>query len=108
VVLVYRYAFLLMEQLETMYTAAQCRVGFRGTRNKLRTTGKLAVGMFIRSMDVADRSQTALYCRNFNGEFPVFRQPAKLNAAWVALPWFVFSSLYALNYLIANPAMIGP
>jgi len=107
VVLVYRYAFLLLEQLETMYTAAQCRVGFRGTRNKLRTTGKLAVGMFIRSMDVADRSQTALYCRNFHGEFPVFRQPAKLNAAWVALPLFVFSSLYALNYLIANPGIIG-
>jgi cobalamin biosynthesis protein CbiM/cobalt ECF transporter T component CbiQ len=106
-VLVYRYAFLLLEQMDTMYTAAQCRIGFRGTKNKFRTTGKLAVGMFIRSMEVADRSEMALQCRNFRGDFPTFRQPAKMNVSWVLLPLFVFGSLLALNYIIANPALIG-
>ena len=107
VVLVYRYSFLLLEQMDTMYTAAQCRIGFRGTRNKFRTTGKLAVGMFVRSMDVADRSEMALQCRNFRGEFPTFRQPARMSMLWVALPLFVFGSLLAMNYLIANPALLG-
>jgi cobalamin biosynthesis protein CbiM/cobalt ECF transporter T component CbiQ len=106
-VLVYRYAFLLLEQMDTMYTAAQCRIGFRGTKNKFRTTGKLAVGMFIRSMEVADRSEMALQCRNFRGDFPTFRQPAKMNVSWALLPLFVFGSLLALNYIIANPALIG-
>jgi cobalamin biosynthesis protein CbiM/cobalt ECF transporter T component CbiQ len=107
VVLVYRYSFLLLEQMETMYTAAQCRVGFRGTRNKFRTTGKLAVGMFIRSMDVAERSEMALHCRNFRGDFPTFHPPAQMNLAWVALPVFVFGALYGLNSLIAHPELIG-
>ena len=107
VVLVYRYSFLLLEQMETMYTAAQCRDGFKGTRNKFRTTGKLAVGMFVRSMDVADRSEMALQCRNFRGDFPTFRQPAKMNAAWIALPLFVFGALFALNLIIADPGLIG-
>lgn len=107
VVLVYRYAFLLLEQMDTMYTAAQCRMGFRGTRNKLRTTGRLAVGMFVRSMDVADRSEMALHCRAFRGDFPAFRQPARMSAAWVALPLLVFGTLLTLNYVIADPSLIG-
>ena len=107
VVLVYRYAFLLLEQLDTMYTAAQCRVGFRGVKNKFRTTGKMAVGLFIRSLEVAERSQTALYCRNFHGEFPSFRPPAKMNLAWALLPIFAFVSLLLLNFAIANPSFLG-
>lgn len=102
VVLVYRYSFLLLEQLDVMYTAAQCRIGFRGTKNKFRTSGKLAVGLFIRSLEVADRSQYALSSRNFHGDFHSFRPPAKMTAAWVLLPLFVLGSLYALNFLFIN------
>ncbi len=107
VVLVYRYSFLLLEQLDVMYTAAQCRIGFRGTRNKFRTSGKLAVGLFIRSLDVADRSQNALSCRNFHGDFPSFRPPAKMTVAWALLPVFVVGSLLALNFLVVNGLALG-
>ncbi|MDD1770762.1 MAG: energy-coupling factor ABC transporter permease [Methanomassiliicoccales archaeon] len=107
VVLVYRYSFLLLEQLDTMYMAAQCRVGFRGLRNKFRTTGKLAVGLFIRSLEVADRSENALKARNFRGDFPSYRSPARLNAAWVVLPFLVFGGLLTVNYLIAGLHLLG-
>ena len=107
VVLVYRYSFLLLEQLDVMYTAAQCRIGFRGTKNKFRTSGKLAVGLFIRSLEVADRSQNALSCRNFHGDFPSFRPPAKMSAAWALLPFFVIGSLLGLNYLLVNGLALG-
>jgi cobalt/nickel transport system permease protein len=107
VVLVYRYSFLLLEQLDVMYTAAQCRIGFRGTKNKFRTSGKLAVGLFIRSLDVADRSQNALSCRNFHGDFPSFRPPAKMTIAWALLPVFVVGSLLALNFLVVNGLALG-
>ncbi|HVO77379.1 MAG TPA: CbiQ family ECF transporter T component, partial [Methanomassiliicoccales archaeon] len=102
VVLVYRYSFLLLEQLDTMYVAAQCRVGFRGWKNKFRTTGKLAVGLFIRSLEVADRSEIALQARNFRGDFPSYRTPAKMNAAWAVLPFLAFGGLVTVNMLIAN------
>ncbi|MCX6651873.1 MAG: cobalt ECF transporter T component CbiQ [Methanomassiliicoccales archaeon] len=107
VILVYRYSFLLFEQLEVMYVAANCRLGFRGTRNKLRTTGKLAVGLFIRSLEVADRSQIALYCRNFKGDFPSFRPPARMTAFWTLLPLVAFLSLYLLNHVVVNWPLNG-
>ncbi len=107
VVLVYRYSFLLLEQLDTMYMAAQCRIGFRGLRNKFRTTGKLAVGLFIRSLEVADRSEMALQARNFRGDFPSFRSPAKMNAAWVVLPFLAFGGLLTMNYLISGLHLLG-
>jgi cobalamin biosynthesis protein CbiM/cobalt ECF transporter T component CbiQ len=107
VVLVYRYSFLLLEQLDVMYTAAQCRIGFRGTKNKFRTSGKLAVGLFIRSLEVADRSQNALSCRNFHGDFPSFRPPARMTVAWALLPVFIIGSLLGLNYLIVKGLALG-
>lgn len=107
VILVYRYSFLLFEQLDVLYTAAQCRVGFRGTRNKFRTTGKLAVGLFIRSIEVAERSQIALYCRNFKGDFPAFRPPARMTVGWALLPFLAFGLLFVANYALTNMMMLG-
>ncbi len=107
VILVYRYSFLLFEQLDVLYTAAQCRLGFRGTRNKIRTTGKLAVGLFIKSLDVAERSQVALFCRNFKGDFPTFRPPTRMTARWVLLPFLSFALLYAANLAISDIMMLG-
>jgi cobalamin biosynthesis protein CbiM/cobalt ECF transporter T component CbiQ len=97
VVLIYRYSFLLLELLGTMYLAAQCRLGFKGIRNKFRTSGKLAVGLFTRSMEVADRSQVALECRGFRGQFHSFRPPARVTWLWILVPVLVFAGLYMLN-----------
>jgi cobalamin biosynthesis protein CbiM/cobalt ECF transporter T component CbiQ len=97
VVLIYRYSFLLLELLGTMYLAAQCRLGFKGLRNKFRTSGKLAVGLFTRSMEVADRSQVALECRGFRGQFHSFRPPAKVTWVWIVLPLLIFAGLFVLN-----------
>ncbi len=97
VVLIYRYSFLLIELLGTMYVAAQCRLGFRGLRNKFRTSGKLAVGLFTRSMEVADRSQVALECRGFQGRFHSFRPPARVTFVWMLMPLLVFMALFLLN-----------
>ncbi|MDD1744011.1 MAG: cobalt ECF transporter T component CbiQ [Methanomassiliicoccales archaeon] len=107
VILVYRYSFLLFEQLDILYTAAHCRLGFRGARNKIRTTGKLAVSLFIKSLEVAERSQTALYCRNFKGDFPLFRPPIKMTLVWAVLPFLTFGLLYATNYALSDLLMLG-
>jgi len=107
VILVYRYSFLLFEQLGVLYTAAQCRLGFRGARNKFRTTGKLAVSLFIRSMEVAERSQIALYCRNSKGDFPAFRSPARMTVAWILLPFLAFGLLFVANVVLTDVIGLG-
>jgi cobalt ECF transporter T component CbiQ len=107
VILVYRYSFLLFEQLDVLYTAAQCRVGFRGTRNKFRTTGKLAVSLFVKSLEVAERSQIALYCRNFKGDFPTFRPSTRMTVGWALLPFLAFGLLFAANFVLTDMMMLG-
>jgi len=68
-VLIYRYTFLLMESAERMHLAAECRFGYSGYGKSMRTTAKLTVGVFMRSLDTAERGQTTLQCRNYRGEF---------------------------------------
>jgi cobalt ECF transporter T component CbiQ len=106
-ILVYRYSFLLLEQLDTMYVAANCRLGFRGYKNKFRTTAKLTVGVFTRSLEMAERSQTALNCRSFRGEFHSYRPPVKISIKWVTLSIAVFMMMYVLNIILINPAPLS-
>lgn len=100
VILVYRYTFLVLEQSERMFIAARCRLGTKGLKNSLRTFSRIAVGMFTRSIDAAERSQTALYCRDFRGDFPSYREPAPLNGVWMLL-----SLLSFLTLLLADRAL---
>jgi len=82
-VLIYRYSFMLLEQMQQMVIAADCRLGFRNPKQTMRTSAKLAACLFGRSMDFAERAQAALLCRNFRGEFMPFRMPAPLTPIWV-------------------------
>lgn len=102
VILVYRYSFLVLEQYEKMMLAANCRLGLRGLRTSLRTLSQVAVGVFIRSIGVAERSQISLQCRNFQGDFPTYREPARMSVAWAVLPVLAFISLYTLNMVMIN------
>ena len=106
-VLIYRYSFLLLEQLDTMYVAAQSRLGFRGVKNKFRTSAKLSVGVFTRSLDMAERAQVALDCRSYRGEFHCYRPPAKITAKWVILSVLVFASFYLMNLILTDPSVIS-
>ncbi len=105
-VLIYRYSFLLLEQLDTMYVAAHCRLGFRGYKNKFRTTAKLTVGMFTRSLDMAERSQVALNCRGFRGEFHCYRPPKKVTVRWVLASIVMFEIMNIINQFLANPSSL--
>jgi cobalt/nickel transport system permease protein len=107
-VLVYRYSFILIEQMDTMYIAAQSRLGFRGLKRKLKTTGKLTVGIFIRSLDVAERSRVALDCRSFQGEFHCYRPPARISPKWVLGSVIVFGLMYVTNAVIVSFPSILP
>jgi len=101
-VLIYRYSFLLADQVELMITAAQCRLGFKGLRNSIRTISIITACVFSRSMDLAERGQYALYCRNFQGSFPSFKTPPKMTAVWVIVPIAIFFILYYLGYLTSG------
>ncbi len=97
VVLVYRYGFLLFEQLEIMWSAAHCRLGFGSFKKSFHTTAKIALNIFISSMEMTERSNIALCCRNFTGTFPLFNPPKRISLIWVIVPVIFAVALYYLG-----------
>lgn len=97
VVLIYRYAFLLIERMEAMWSAASCRLGFSGVRRSVETAASIAVGTFLSSTEMADKAQMALDCRNYRGYFPVLNAPAKAGVKWVAVTAAVAAALYVFG-----------
>ncbi|MBR6871287.1 MAG: hypothetical protein IKM91_06685 [Candidatus Methanomethylophilaceae archaeon] len=85
VVLIYRYGFLLLERMDSMWEAAHCRMGFNGFMNTMRTTASIAVGIFTSSSNLADKAQIALDCRNYQGFFPIYNAPPKLGIKWIVV-----------------------
>ncbi len=94
VVLIYRYAFLLLERMEAMWDAAKSRMGFNGYMTSINTVAAIAVGIFVQSTNLSDKSQIALDCRNYRGYFPVYRQPAKTGIKWIVVVIAVFAAIY--------------
>ena len=82
-VLIYRYTFLLLERFLLMIDAAQCRLGYNGFMTSIRSYGGAMAGTFIFSMELAEKSEAALACRNYQGYFPIYHPPASMSIAWV-------------------------
>ena len=97
VVLIYRYAFLLLERLDTMWSAAGSRLGFSGFRRTMGTTASIAVGIFTSSMNLADKAQVSLECRGYRGYFPIWNRPRRTGVGWVAVAVVAFALLYVLG-----------
>jgi len=102
VVLIYRYAFLLLERMETMWSAAESRMGFSGFMRSLRTVASIAVGIFTSSMNLADKAQICLDCRGYRGYFPIYNRPPKAGAAWVLATVALFAGLVILGHETEN------
>ena len=97
VVLIYRYAFLLLERMDTMWSAANSRLGFTGFKRSMRTIASIAVGIFTSSMNLADKAQVSLDCRGYRGYFPIWNRPRKAGVGWVAAAIVVFVLLFVLG-----------
>ena len=85
IVLIYRYAFLLLERFLTMIDAAQCRLGYNGAMTAMRSYGGAMAGTFIFSMELAEKSEAALACRNYQGYFPIYHPPKGMSWVWIVV-----------------------
>ena len=97
VVLIYRYAFLLLERMDTMWSAANSRLGFSGFKRSMKTIASIAVGIFTSSMNMADKAQVSLECRGYRGYFPIWNRPQRAGVGWVVAAVAVFALLYVLG-----------
>jgi len=105
-VMVYRYSFMLLDEAGRMNLAAQCRLGFRGRMNSMRTYARMMVGMFIRSMETAERSNVGMQCRNYQSGVAMLRRPKGMTYSWAALSLLSFLSLYQLNAVCVSSGIL--
>jgi len=97
IVLIYRYAFLLLEKFLTMLSAAQCRLGYNGSMTAIKSYAGAMAGTFIFSMELAEKSEAALACRNYEGYFPVYHTPSKMSVLWAVVSVGLAVGLYYLG-----------
>ena len=95
--LIYRYAFLLLERMDTMWSAAGSRLGFSGIRRSISTVASIAVGIFTSSMNLADKAQVSLECRGYRGYFPIYNRPQRAGIGWISVAIVAFALLYILG-----------
>jgi cobalt ECF transporter T component CbiQ len=106
-VLIYRYTFLLMESAEKMHLAAECRFGYHGYNKSIKTSSKLAVGVFMRSLDTAEKGQSALQCRNYRGEFRMLSEYEKQNRYATVFCAFIVCAAAALFFALRNGVLLA-
>ncbi len=102
VVLIYRYAFLLLERFLVMLDAAQCRLGYNGAMTAMKSYAGAMTGTFIFSMELAEKSEAALACRNYKGYFPLFHPPKKMTIMWVIVSIGLAVGLYFFGMYSAD------
>ena len=102
IVLIYRYSFLLLERFLVMLDAAQCRLGYNGAMTAVKSYGGAMAGTFIFSMELAEKSEAALACRNYQGYFPIYRMPSPMSWKWIAAGLGLSVLLYLIGTRTAD------
>lgn len=69
--LIYRLVFVFLERAASARQAQIARQGYAGFRNSLRSLGLLVTNLFQRSLERAQRMETGLAARGFQGELRV-------------------------------------
>lgn len=68
--LMYRYAFVMVELATSVATAQRLRLGYSGLARSLSSAGVLAGTVIVGSMDQAARTHEAMTLRGYTGEIP--------------------------------------
>jgi len=102
IILIYRYSFLLLERFLIMLDAAQCRLGYNGPMTAMKSYGGAMANTFIFSMELAEKSEASLACRNYQGYFPVYRLPKEISIKWFVIPLSMMAVLLVFGYYAAG------
>jgi cobalt/nickel transport system permease protein len=100
--LIYRYIFVFLEVSEQMTIAQTLRLGKGGWMKKIRGLALLAGNLFIRALEQAERTFTAMSARGYDGTIRVLEDFPKPNKI-ILVAILVFDVLLAITvYLTLN------
>jgi len=99
---VYRYLFLLIEEVETMMSSQRCRLGYSTWPRTIRCFGTLGGMLIIRSITRAENAHTAMISRGYDGGRILSLQLAPLGKndyAVLFLSGLLLVSLFFLTFV---------
>ncbi|MCU0874690.1 MAG: energy-coupling factor transporter transmembrane protein EcfT [Pirellulaceae bacterium] len=97
----YRYAFLLGSNVQTMSRARELRGG--GRPLQLAAYGPLVGHLLLRTLDRAERIHQAMGCRGFRGDVPVGGEARFGTRDWVFLVgWCGFFTLVRGGWFVGR------
>jgi cobalt/nickel transport system permease protein len=92
--LMYRYTFMLAEQVSDISSAQRVRLGYSGLRQSLWSMGTLAGAVIVRSIDQATNTHEAMIVRGYDGSMPLGSMPPMRTVdRWLMciLPFFIIT-----------------
>jgi cobalt/nickel transport system permease protein len=69
--LVYRFIFIVAAISHNIFLSQRLRLGYTSARNRFRSSGGLASGVFVKSFIFGSRSYQALLARGYDGDLKV-------------------------------------
>ena len=100
---VYRYIFLLLDEVSTMWNAQRSRLGYISFTKTVMSLGFLGGALIVRSIERAERTHDAMYVRGYDGEsaLAVNLNPLRQKEyiLFTAIAFMVPIHLYAGNIL---------
>ncbi|MBF0419998.1 MAG: cobalt ECF transporter T component CbiQ [Magnetococcales bacterium] len=83
--LIYRFLFLLVETAAAMHAAQAARLGHNGMRRRIQSLGSLVANLLARALDRAQRLETGLAARGWNGAITVVRRSTPVSVSGLSL-----------------------
>lgn len=98
--MMYRYIFVLLNELIKIENAQKTRLGYSSLKNTYKSLGVLAGSLFIKTWDKGEILYTTMNSRGYNGNFRLFGNMAGPNAKDLILIGFFELFLITLQYSI--------
>lgn len=93
--LIYRYIFVLLDEAAKIKIAQSSRLGYRGFRSSIHSSGKLFASLFVRTFLRCDRIYSALESRGYQGLIQTLPKQYDKRNRWL------FATMILILFLIA-------
>jgi cobalt/nickel transport system permease protein len=97
--LTYRFIFVLLDNLNRMYIAQNCRLGYSSPRRAFRSAGLLGSQLFIETYRRSQRLQTALESRGYTNDLKVLPLQYRRDGVFISLALLLVLSLITVGVL---------
>ena len=81
--MIYRYIFVLLDEMRRMRNAQMSRLGYSGLRSKFKCLGILAASLFLRTYLRCDRVYAAMESRGYTGEIKLVKKEYVFHKLWI-------------------------